>query len=299
MAWNAGSAPGDYSTAFGEGPFASGTGSTASGWFSGASGNYSTAAGQWARAYALDAFVVGSYNVGGGNPTAWVGTDPLFEIGNGVYPVFSDALVVYKNGNTTITGTDNELPNQVFVGSHSILTPALADNRYVLNMGTASGPDSFASGYDTTASGTDSMASGYGTTASGVDSTASGSDTTAAAQDSFVIGAYNGGLGITESGTTWVATDPLFEIGNGASGAPSDALVVYKNGNTVVSGALVVSGTTGSPNQINGTTRMSGTVIVTGTMVGGTVVASGTNLVLIPQQGDLSMGAFTAGATPQ
>jgi hypothetical protein len=44
---------------------------------------------------------------------------------------------------------------------------------------------------------------------------------------------------------------------------------------------------------------MRGTVIVTGTMVAGTVVASGTNLVLIPQQGDLSMGSFTQGATPQ
>jgi hypothetical protein len=34
-------------------------------------------------------------------------------------------------------------------------------------------------------------------------------------------------------------------------------------------------------------------------MVGTTVVASGTNLILIPQQGDLSMGTFIVGATPQ
>ena len=105
MAWNQGSASGDYSTAFGLISFASGTGSTAFGWYSGASGNYSTAAGYAARAGALDSFVIGTYNIGGGSPTAWVGTDPLFEIGNGGDPVHSDALVVYKNGNTVVSGT--------------------------------------------------------------------------------------------------------------------------------------------------------------------------------------------------
>jgi hypothetical protein len=50
---------------------------------------------------------------------------------------------------------------------------------------------------------------------------------------------------------------------------------------------------------VAGSTYMRGTVIITGTLVSGTVVASGSNLVLIPQQGDLSMGQFTAGATPQ
>jgi hypothetical protein len=64
----------------------------------------------------------------------------------------------------------------------------------------------------------------------------------------------------------WVDTDPLFEVGNGVSGAPSDALVVYKNGNTVVSGTLAISGSS--------------------------------NAVLVNPAGDLSMGSFTNGPQP-
>ena len=58
-------------------------------------------------------------------------------------------------------------------------------------------------------------------------------------------------LGLSETGatpnlTSWVPTDPLFEIGNGGNswtGNPnavnsSDALVVYKNGDTAVQGTV-------------------------------------------------------------
>jgi hypothetical protein len=50
---------------------------------------------------------------------------------------------------------------------------------------------------------------------------------------------------------------------------------------------------------VNGSAYVRGSLIVAGTMVSGTVVATGTNLALVPQQGDLSMGPFTAGALPQ
>ena len=84
---------------------------------------------------------------------------------------------------------------------------------------------------------------------------------------SFVIGAYNLGGGEGDE-NTWVATDPLFEVGNGTSySTPSDALEVLKNGNTIVSGTLSVSGTS--------------------------------NTVLINPAGDLSMGEFTNGPQPQ
>ncbi len=60
---------------------------------------------------------------------------------------------------------------------------------------------------------------------------------------------------------------------------------------------VALSGTT----NIVGTTRLSGGVMVTGTYdnVSNTVIATGSNQILIPQQGDLSMGTFTAGAQPQ
>jgi hypothetical protein len=43
-------------------------------------------------------------------------------------------------------------------------------------------------------------------------------------------------MGISETGatpnsTSWVSTDPLFEVGNGISNtAKSDAFIIYKNG---------------------------------------------------------------------
>ena len=38
-----------------------------------------------------------------------------------------------------------------------------------------------------------------------------------------------------------VSADRLFVIGNGRSSAPSDAMIVYKNGNTTINGALTLS----------------------------------------------------------
>ena len=53
--------------------------------------------------------------------------------------------------------------------------------------------------------------------------------TTAQPYASFVIGKYNEISGTT---STWVSTDPLFVIGNGASaGSPNNAVTVLKNGN--------------------------------------------------------------------
>ncbi|MES2224441.1 MAG: tail fiber domain-containing protein [Patescibacteria group bacterium] len=83
-------ASGNTSTAFGNGTIASGFASAAF-------GNVTTAA-----AYAVTAF--GRFNVGGGSSTTWVGTDSLFEIGNGVdINTKRNALTVLKNGNVGIT----------------------------------------------------------------------------------------------------------------------------------------------------------------------------------------------------
>jgi hypothetical protein len=91
------------------------------------------------------------------------------------------------------------------------------------------GPGSIALGWGTTASGFISTAIGAGATASGDYSTAMGLNTNASAYMSTTIGRYNAGVG---NATTWVATDPLFEIGNGASNAVhSNAMTVLKNGN--------------------------------------------------------------------
>lgn len=68
---------------------------------------------------------------------------------------------------------------------------------------------------------------------------------------SFAVGCFNVGSTNSASADTWIPTDPLFEVGNGASsscdnGNPyatglSDAFVVYKNGNAALQGTLDVA----------------------------------------------------------
>jgi hypothetical protein len=123
---------------------------------------------------------------------------------------------------------------------------------------TATQEGTTAFGINTIASGCATTASGYGTTASGGYSSASGFYTKATAFESFVVGGNNLGTGSDGSASNsymWVPTDPIFEVGNGTmawtirgwdSVTQGDAFVVYKNGNTKVSGTLIVSGTTTS-----------------------------------------------------
>jgi hypothetical protein len=95
---------------------------------------------------------------------------------------------------------------------------------------TASGSTSFAMGNTCSASGGSSVAFGLSTTALGSYSTIFGNYGTAQAFASFVIGRYNNNPGTYNTGS-WVATDPLFVIGNGSSTTTSNAMTVLKNGN--------------------------------------------------------------------
>ncbi|HLO57077.1 MAG TPA: hypothetical protein VK169_22465 [Saprospiraceae bacterium] len=113
-------ATGTYATAFGANTTASGSESTSLGIFTIASGKASTATGTTtvakgentfslgfntiARSYA--SLAIGSYNdtIVGSNMTSWVATDPLLTVGNGTSTVRSNAMTVYKNGNTDISG---------------------------------------------------------------------------------------------------------------------------------------------------------------------------------------------------
>lgn len=96
----------------------------------------------------------------------------------------------------------------------------------------ASGYYSFATGNASIASGQSSSSFGNSTIASGDFSTALGLSTTSQSYSSFVAGRYNIISGTT---TSWVATDPLFVIGNGSStSVRSNALTVLKNGNVLI-----------------------------------------------------------------
>ena len=113
-------ADGLYSTAMGYNTDALGTGSTALGYSSDAKANYSFAAGYESEAQAIHSIAIGNYalaqshssmavgryNVGGGDATTWIGSSPLFEIGNGTaFNARSNALTVLKNGNVGIGTT--------------------------------------------------------------------------------------------------------------------------------------------------------------------------------------------------
>lgn len=103
-------------------------------------------------------------------------------------------------------------------------------------------------------------------------------------QNTFIgaIGGSSGGPAITVQNSNGY-------VGVGTS-SPQASLDV--NGGAHVGGALVVSGST----TINGCLAVSGTAVTSGSTT--TIVTTGSNLLLIPQQGDLSMGSFTNGAQP-
>jgi hypothetical protein len=93
--------------------------------------------------------------------------------------------------------------------------------------------------YATVAGGTGNTASGYGSfvaggtgnTASAYYSMAANNFTTADAYAQTTFGQYNSPTG-SENASSWVATDPLFVVGNGtSSAAKSNAVTILKNGN--------------------------------------------------------------------
>tara|TARA_R110002124_G_scaffold5301_1_gene33024 strand:- start:37827 stop:39965 length:2139 start_codon:yes stop_codon:yes gene_type:complete len=118
-------ASGYSSTAMGSGAVASSSSSTAMGSSTEASGAISTAMGRNTRAESQISTAMGKYNIGGGDPTSWVLTDPLFEIGNGGSDFSrSNALTVLKNGNMGITTNTPETKLQVTGGSDAGLNHA-------------------------------------------------------------------------------------------------------------------------------------------------------------------------------
>jgi hypothetical protein len=137
---------------------------------------------------------------------------------------------------------------------------------------TAFGRNSTASGQYATSLGVGNTVTGnLGATALGSNNLVSGSNATgigfvltAQSYGSLVVGRYN-----TVSGnpTTWVATDPLFVIGNGTSSAPNDALVIKKNGDAIFDANTYVDGnaTINNNTVINGTTNLNSDANISGT----------------------------------
>jgi trimeric autotransporter adhesin len=94
---------------------------------------------------------------------------------------------------------------------------------------TASGDWSTAFGAGSLASGSQAVAIGVGAVAVGQNSVAAGIYAQANSVAETAVGAANASFG---NASTWVATDPVFEVGNGTgSTARSNAMTILKNGN--------------------------------------------------------------------
>ncbi len=189
----------------------------------------------------------------------YIGTTPISGVGTRMMWVPSKSA--FRAG--SVSGTQW---NDASIGLNSFAcgSSTTASGQYSVSMGAgviASGNSAFSVGFNTNASGAQSNAFNYYSIASGSYASAFGQRTTAQAYNSFVIGRFNVNPG-TYSTTTWVATEPLFVLGNGSSAATANnALTVLKNGNVLINKATQVNSTYRL--DVNGKIRASEIVVNT------------------------------------
>ncbi|WP_179019799.1 tail fiber domain-containing protein [Winogradskyella forsetii] len=200
-------ATGENSIAFGNKTWASGNFSTAMGRFTEATGNFSTAMGSFTQATGEDSTAMGQLTEATGDSSTAMGF------------------------NTDATGD--------FSTAMGRFTQATGGESTAMGLGTeAVGNYSTAMGGFTEATGDFSTAMGGFTEATGEYSTAMGLETISESYVTTSLGRFNVGGGNAES---WVLTDPLFEIGNGANYLNrKNALTVLKNGNVITGGSLSI-----------------------------------------------------------
>lgn len=296
-----------YSSFAGMSGTASGTSSLAIGSNALASGTASVSIGRSSRSTSNGALAIGDGAYASGYESVAVGTGTAAGYKSAV--IFGQA---YGESGLAMAGGAAQGYSTVSIGLYSMNfgfdSTAIGGETYAGgNYTTSIGYSTYSDGNYSVCFGSNSLAQGDYATAIGAYSYANGDFSIAAGQgvnaggyEQFVIGQWN----LTQGdASNWVATDNLFIVGNGVDGDhPSNAFVVMKNGDTLVNGAFTISGTTGNLNTIaNGGLAVTGTtvpvVLDSGTV--NTVVATGTNnLLLVPQQGDLSMGEFVEGAKP-
>jgi hypothetical protein len=199
-------------------------------------------AGYWSRSqgHIYPTTTTDSVGIGTSTPSAIleVAGSVLFNGSTGTTPVSGEGtrmMWIPSKGAFRAGVTDGDEWDNIKIGTVSFAsgTGTIASAEYSTAYGyytTASGDFSFANNYNTIASGDGASAFGHQTTASGFNSLSGGLGTKAESVNGVSIGKYNIGGG---SQAIWVATDPIFEIGIGASaGAKANAMTVLKNGNT-------------------------------------------------------------------
>jgi len=216
-------ARGDYSTAIGKSAIAHRNNSFAFGDNAKSTGTNSFSFGKGATAVASGSYAIGSQGFDDEmNPTRYTIANGVSSFAIGMGAQTSERLAIAIGTDVTASGV-----RSVALGSGSEATAFGS-----VALGTASyayGTYSFAANFHALASGSGSVALAYGSEATGYYAVAAGMGSEAQAYNSFVIGRNNLVSGTKNS---WVATDPLFVIGNGSSTmSRANALTLLKNGN--------------------------------------------------------------------
>ena len=208
-----------YSFAAGNNAKALGYNSISMGFQTNAIGGASMAFGTYSAAEGSGAVTIGGGNLSRGNEAFCLGKYNE-AVAEGAFAIGSYNRA--KGINSTAIGEQN-----IANGVNSI-----ALGQYTRTNGYAS----TGFGREAIATGTYSMAGNYATSASGDVASSFGRFTVARSFASLAIGQYNDSIASSNTGS-WVTTDPLFILGNGSStNSRSNALVVYKNGNTDING---------------------------------------------------------------
>jgi hypothetical protein len=190
-------------------------------------GNYSVALGANSKATGGISTAIGastasgteSTALGGSNATNFAATAMGAATASGSYSTAMGQATA-SNLNSTATGTSTASGQYSTAAGNSI----------------ASGDFSTALG-SSTASGDVSTAIGNTNVASGDISTALGWNNTAGSYVETVVGAHN--VVSSANPGTWVATDPLFTVGNGPDQfTHSNGFQVLKNGNAIIGGVV-------------------------------------------------------------
>ncbi len=283
-------AHGDYSTAMGYNAAARGYASTAMG-SSYAYGMYSTATGEsytygdysTALGYSASGIGDGSLAVGSAFASGYLSTATGTGIASGGYAVAMGCnAVAYGNASTALGNASAHTEVSTAMGAST----ASGSHSTAMGASTASGGFSTAMGLST-ASGSYSTAMAQ-SQATGSHTMASGFQARATSYSSTAFGRYNTSWvsGQGGSATTWVDTDPLFQVGNGtgsSAATASNALSIRKIGQTTLTNKAWKANNNVTPTTANadaealvveGHTRLLGNVTIN-----------------VPQ-GDISMGIY-------
>ena len=324
-------ASGSASTAMGQGTIASGYASTAIGNYTTAlgsfsttmgvsttaSGSISTAMGFNTKSESENSFALGYYNVGGGNPTTNIGTDPLFEIGNGNFSLRSNALTVLKNGTITAPSFDiSEITdNKALITKEYADTNLASTGLETINEGNGNGlvkKGRIAANYANVGENAVDLsfsdfanstlgATGFASTAIGVRTEASGDLSTAMGSDSVASGHFSTAMGVSSvaSGSTTIAMGSSAVASGDGSIAMGSSAVASGDLSTAMGDTSTASGIISTAMGFN--TTASGFI---STAMGFNTTASGTSSTasgrntIAESYGQTTLGVFNVPTIP-